>query len=140
MGTIPYKNTTELYALFWDGKKESLFNRVGIPQALKRSVCWWLDTTNLSAGRLWSQPNPVIITTDASARGWGAHSGKQLAQGLWDHQQGCLSSNASELMAVSKALVAFGPSLKERQVQVLSDNVTTVSYSCTHKFIYPARI
>ena len=112
----------------WDGTEDSLDSRVSIPVLVKDTLEWWLCPQNLLKGRLWSQSNPIKVTTDASSWGWGAHAEELRAQGSWNHQQRRASSNYRELSAVGEALVAFEERLRGREVLVLSDNATTVAF------------
>lgn len=41
--------------------------------------------------------DPVIVTTDASSLGWGAHAGGSYIQGSWTREQACSSSSFREL-------------------------------------------
>ena len=66
--------------------------------------------------------------TDTSHLGWGAVSGLKEAAGPWNLRMSLEHSNYQELMVVLMALKSFGPSMKEKSIQILSDNVTTVAY------------
>ena len=67
--------------------------------------------------------------TDASSSGWGAtilH--QQEAAGWWHKDVAFKHLNYRELLAVLKALQSFQESINGKNVQILSDNVTTVAY------------
>ena len=70
----------------------------------------------------------VQIETDASAHGWGAQLNTHRATGTWDYYTSRQSSDFRELTAVWMALKSFAPIIKNKSVQILSDNITTVSY------------
>ena len=46
----------------------------------------------------------------------------------WNLRMSLEHFNYRELVAVLMALKSFGPSMKEKSIQILSDNVTTVAY------------
>lgn len=107
---------------------------------------WWYSAVNNWNG---APLNQAILTaqveTDASAIGWGAvlkfhhqqqptvrdntaTSGHLEASGLWSIDISYRHSNFRELLAVLMALLSFKHHLKNRHIQLLSDNVTTVAY------------
>lgn len=112
----------------WDGQQGTLDQRLKIPAWIKKSLAWWQTSDNLQTGVPWGQRDPVIITTDASSTGWGAHSGSQWLQGSWPASWKDVSSNHRELAAVWEALRSLSPSLQGKDVRILSDNTTTVAY------------
>lgn len=70
---------------------------------------------------------PQVITSDASAAGWGAHYKGLLAQGRWRHRQREVS-NVIELRAALCALKAFHTQIQGTSVVVQMDNRTAVMY------------
>ncbi|XP_070198864.1 uncharacterized protein [Littorina saxatilis] len=96
---------------------------------------WFVLTTQvwllpwLSQGVLIVCPLPENeVFTDASLRGWGAHLAEHIASGVWDLAQSSLLINALELEAVSLALQAFLPFLKNSHVRLHADIMTVASY------------
>ena len=70
------------------------------------------------------------LSTDASESGWGAvlsEPASRTACGFWSPKVSGESSNYRELFAVYLALISFRTSLFGKQVEVLSDNITTVA-------------
>ncbi|XP_040196517.1 uncharacterized protein LOC120929266 [Rana temporaria] len=112
----------------WDHSSEHLDVLVQVPSQVKRSLWWWRKITNLSQGRLWHIRSPLIVTTDASGRGWGAHLGVLPAQGVWEVAELKHSSNWKELRAIGLALIFFQERLRGHHVQVRSDNASAVAY------------
>ncbi|CAN2391224.1 hypothetical protein PRIEUP_LOCUS1263 [Pristimantis euphronides] len=111
----------------WDRKQTSLDSRALIPEGVKNSLIWWTKITNLGKGVPWNLNPQVVITTDASHLGWGAHVQKRYIQGRWPPHIQRRSSNFRELRAVWEALKASKPILTGTHVKVLSDNMTAVA-------------
>ena len=70
----------------------------------------------------------MTIVTDASSDGWGGHLGDQTASGIWQPQWKSRHINWLKLQAVWLTLQHFLPQIGGTVVEVLSDNMTTVSY------------
>ena len=68
------------------------------------------------------------LVTDASQTGWGGHYGTEITQGFWDPTMSQKHSNVRELMAVLLSIRAFQVLIKNKTIQILSDNITTVAY------------
>ena len=95
---------------------------------------WWLDSLHAWNGRYYSlddQKKPVIqIATDASCSGFGGIiiGSNAQTQGFWPNYISEKCSNYREIMAVYMTLLSFKNIIKGHTVQILSDNITTVSY------------
>ena len=109
--------------------KSSWSDSIILSDACKRDLNWWL----FSIGH-W---NGIVVTpkqiqaqikTDASGSGWGAVYGSLEASGHWTPSICKESINYKELLAVHCAVSSFGQHLRGLNVQVLSDNITTVAY------------
>ncbi|XP_066512600.1 uncharacterized protein [Hoplias malabaricus] len=72
-----------------------------------------------------------VLTTDASAAGWGAVWRHRWVQGTWSVDHAREHINVRELRAVKLGLEFFLPYLNGRHVLVRSDNLTTV-YHINH--------
>ena len=70
----------------------------------------------------------VMIFTDASTQGWGAHMGDSQISGTWTHTDRKLHISCLELKAVIHALQHWAPVLQGHQVMIATDNSTVVSY------------
>ena len=70
----------------------------------------------------------LVITTDASLRGWGATFQGRSASGLWEGDLLRAHINFLELMAVQLALSHFLPLVRHQHVLVRTDNLTTMFY------------
>lgn len=102
----------------WDKNNESLEESLIITRQVRSSLVWWSVPGNLEKGRPWGQWDPLKVTTDASARGWGAHLGKAKAQGSWQKEVARSSSNLRELRAVGEGLKAFKKTVTGKEVMV----------------------
>ena len=100
------------------------------PSAI-RDLQWWLTALKGWNGAPLILRNPDIqIRTDASTYGWGGiiTGTEYQASGQWNTEVSTQHSNFRELLAVYMTIQSFKDHLKGRNVQVLSDNVTTVAY------------
>lgn len=55
---------------------------VRVPPQVHLSLQWWLSPTLLKGCTLL-KPDCLVVTSDASLQGWGAHLLDQVTQGLW---------------------------------------------------------
>lgn len=88
---------------------------------------WWIKNLD-SDWQYLQKPFPtIIITSDASLTGWGAHSGEFHAKGNWAHEHIDLHINVLELWAAFLALKTF---VNRDNVQVLIrvDSSTAMAY------------
>ena len=99
------------------------------PLVLAKIVRRWLDPRFLTSG-IPIRPFQVnlMIFTDASSQGWGAHMGDSKISGTWTLTDRKLHINCLEFKAVTLALQHWTPLLQGRQVMVATDNSTMVSY------------
>ncbi|XP_068128360.1 uncharacterized protein [Hyperolius riggenbachi] len=124
-----HSRTLQLWILrSWNRSIRDLDRRILIPQFIKDSLNWWLIPSQLTNGRLWSYPSETVITTDASAWGWGAHLGTIPVQGSWPRASRQRSSNNRELAAVWQALTHFDSQIRGTHVTIRTDNNTVVAY------------
>ncbi|XP_060548605.1 uncharacterized protein LOC132712109 [Pantherophis guttatus] len=70
----------------------------------------------------------VVVTTDASLQGWGAHCRGHLAQGVWTSVESRRSINWLELRAIYLALRTFHHLVSNSHVLVLTDNITAKAH------------
>ena len=111
----------------WDRGDQSI--RIPWSPDCLRDLRWWLDLPRQSLGVFLAQVSPDLdFWSDASDVGWGAHLGSLTTSGLWDLDQGSLSINARELLAIREGLLHFQSSLVGKNVSVFCDNSTAVSY------------
>ncbi len=87
----------------------------------------WSDLAFLRAGvPLVQVSRHVVVSTDASAMGWGAMCNGHAAAGLWTGPQLQWHINC---LAVWLALRRFKSLLHDKQVLVCTDNTVTIAYS-----------
>ncbi|XP_069811274.1 uncharacterized protein [Dendropsophus ebraccatus] len=111
----------------WDGSPGGLDRSIVLTKEVVKSLSWWLKTEHLSVGLSWVRKCPLVITTDASPSGWGAHLGSLDFQGSWDSSFEERSSNFRELAAISEALKRSEEYIKNSNINVLTDNSTAVA-------------
>ena len=77
---------------------------------------------------LHAEEHNILLFTDASVKGWGAHLGDLTVSGLWSDTEANLHINILELKAVFLEIRSFQTHLMYKRVLVTSDNATVVSY------------
>lgn len=90
---------------------------------------WWLTAVNhWNSREVCTRPVEIQVITDASHLGWGAVCNGKIASGDWNKRVSCASSNYREMMAILLAIISFRTILKNKSVQILSDNITSIAY------------
>ena len=77
---------------------------------------------------LHAEEHNLLLFTDASIKGWGAHLEDLTVSGLWSDREANLHINILELKAVFLAIRSFQTHLLNKRVLVASDNSTVVAY------------
>ena len=102
---------------------------VPLSQEAINDLRWWSTQLHLHCSSPILKPEAlVVITSDASLRGWGAVCQEETTGGLWTTEEACSHINLLELKA---AYLAFQCFLKERvstHILVRLDNRTAISY------------
>jgi hypothetical protein len=116
--------------LHWDGPTTNFDKVVTLDRSFPvAELVWWKKPANVLVGVPLHEPNPeVLLFTDASMEGWGAHTAMVQAAGAWTAAQRKLHINVLELLAVKFALQALASHLRGRTVQVHCDNSTAIAY------------
>lgn len=123
-GKLLLRNTYRLLK-----QRDSWDDLLVLDEATIRDLQWWLHASPQWNGRPISlRPVDKQLTTDASQTGWGAWVEEGQAYGHWNMRMSHKSSNYRELMSVLLGLYSFVDILQGKHVQVISDNITTVSY------------
>ena len=108
---------------------QSLDMKIPCSDILKSHLNWWRDPNNELIGTpLHAEEHNLLLFTDASVKGWGAHLEDQTVSGLWSYTEKNLHINVLVLKAVFLAIRSFQSHLLNKRVLVASDNVTVVSY------------
>ena len=89
--------------------------------------CFFNSVSQWNALHVVRKHIDIQLVIDASHYAWGAWIPGMEAQGYWNTRLSMKSSNYRELFAVLMGILTFKEHLRGHQVQVLSDNVTTVA-------------
>lgn len=100
---------------------------IQVPARVLMSLRWWASPA-LRKGCSFLEPDRLVLTTDASLQGWGAHLLDQVTQGRWSPQERKRPINWLELRAVHLALKHFEAALEQKHVLILTDNVATKAH------------
>lgn len=117
----------------WSPLGDSLESLIRIPDQCLENLKWWQDRRNTLRGVPLEEKEPdVMLLTDASLEGWGAHltkgSVKRQLDGRWHSDYSNRSINSLELETILLAMRGFRDLLENAAVLILSDNATAVSY------------
>ena len=75
---------------------------------ITEDLAWWTDPSNLARGVPLSFPHPeMLLYTDDSMEGWGAHLQDLTALGFWSKDETSLHINLLEMKAVLMACMHF---------------------------------
>ncbi len=103
--------------------------RVSVTPSCRQTFGPWSDLAFLWAGvPLGQVSRHVVVSTDASAMGWGAMCNGHAAAGLWTGSRLQWHINCLELLAVWLALRRFKGLQHDKHVLVRTDNTATVAY------------
>jgi len=128
LGRLHMRPVQQALAQLWDWKAP-LDSSITISPAVQEHIRWWTIRGNVMGGVPLHPPQPLMVVyTDASMEGWGAHCSYHIAQGSWSAQERNLHINVLELKAVFNALKAFVAYLTNKPVHVATDNTTVVAY------------
>ena len=95
----------------------------------RAEILWWRDHLHAWNGRaLFQDPVDLIIETDASRKGWGAHFQGVSTGGPWSLEERKLHINCLELLAGSFAIKTFTKTRVCAHVKLLMDNASAVAY------------
>ena len=96
---------------------------------MRQTLTWWMKPEHLMTGvRVHKDPVNIIMMTDASTHGWGAHCGDQSVRGVWTQDQQKLHINVLEMMAVKLSMIHFQSVLSNKHVLIRTDNTTVLAY------------
>ena len=108
--------------------KSSWKTQLVIDQPAQADLIYWKDSLMAWNGRLvTSHLTDVQAVSDASQTGWGFACMGEEAAGHWDKYMALQPSNVREMMAVLMGLETFRAELRNKTVQILSDNISTVA-------------
>jgi hypothetical protein len=108
---------------------KSYETQVTLDQSCWDDLQWWIDHITSWNGRAIAMSAPdLVITTDASLKGWGAICQGIHTRGLWTQQEAFLHINALELNAALFAVRAFTANRTDIHVHLRMDNRTAITY------------
>ena len=113
----------------WCPETDSPSQPVPWSPEVREDLTWWLDERHLRVGVPLSSPPPdLLLYSDASRLGWGAHLLGHFVSGLWSEEEKQEHINLLELRAVYLALQAFQQRVTHQSVALMCDNATVVAY------------
>ena len=86
-----------------------------------------MNNIDYSGKHLDISPPDVVLFTDASEQGWGAHIGQTMTGGRWTQFESCSHINVLELKAILFGLKSLCKE-KSQHVKVMTDNTTALAY------------
>ena len=102
---------------------------VELTQEVREDLSWWTVESRLLQGvPFGTLPPGLLLFTDASCAGWGAHLLDQRAPGKWLEEEQMLHINLLEMKAVWLGLQSFQKIVTGHRVTVMCDNSTVVAY------------
>ena len=81
---------------------QSLDGQISCSEISKRHLSWWEDPNNLLVGcPVHAEEHNLLLFTDASVKGWGAHLGNLTVRGTWLDTETNLHINTRRLCLLS---------------------------------------
>ena len=108
--------------------QESYDAFIALSPSARVELAWWLKHTLNANGRPVHLPPPdIIITTDASKKGWGAAHQSFQTNGRWSQKESLQHINYLELKASFLALKTFLKGKSHVTVSLQLDNTTAIA-------------
>jgi len=90
---------------------------------------WWItNLINYNGRSLKIIPPEMVISSDASMKGWGAACKGKMTGGKWSKEDQLLHINILELKAASYAILAFTTEVKPKSLHIQMDNKVALTY------------
>ena len=89
---------------------------------------WWFINIFTQKREITHGVPELIINTDASQQGWGAVLEHNQTGGRWKKEEIEKHINYLEMLAIFYALKAFSKFIRNKHVEILTDNSTAVFY------------
>ena len=99
-----------------------------LSKVAKQDLHWWLENLCSAKNPIEQSKPSIVLTSDASARGWGAVRDKKSSDGRWNKQEQQHHINYLELLAGFLALQTFCKHEDSVHIRMQLDNSTAVSY------------
>ena len=104
-------------------------SRIALSRGSKKELDWWLENTpSINNSPVHLPPPDLVITTDASKKGWGAVHQSLKTNGKWSEQESLQHINYLELKAAFLALKSFLKGKSHLTVSLRLDNTTAIAY------------
>src|SRR4029434_11094279 len=101
--------------------------RITVTSRSRKALAVWRTPGFLAAsGPMGIMTHRVVVTTDASTRGWGAVCEGESVNGRWSAAEAVSRINVLELRTVALALQHFLPRLVGQHVLVRTDNTSAL--------------
>jgi len=123
-GKLMLRNTYKILAgrVSWD-------SLVTLDESAIQDLTWWIYALDGWNGQVICKKIPEVqIVCDASPFGFGAICGNRKAAGFWSPRVANRPQNAREMMAILTAVHTFGPHLRDKSVQIVTDNISAMAY------------
>ena len=114
-------------------RQKSYAASMTLTEECKMELQWWVTNLTIWNGRAIISPGPdMIIQTDASMTGWGAHrEGRPLSEGvngLWSESERNCQINLLELRAAEFAIRTLAKGMTDIHVHLKMDNIAALTY------------
>ena len=95
----------------------------------RKELEWWIENLKINKGKsiLTTQPD-MIIQTDASLAGWGAHCQGIRTGGAWTQEGTSFHINVLELKAIYLDVLTFTTNKKSSHIHFQIDNTCAIAY------------
>ena len=109
--------------------QESYDAVIALSPSARVELAWWLKhTLNVNGSPVHLPPPEMVITTDASKKGWGAVHQSLQTNGRWSQKESLQHINYLELKASFLALQTFLKGKSRVTVSLQLDNTTAIAY------------
>ena len=101
--------------------------KMSLSTEAREEVLWWLENARSSGKTILEHDPNLVLFTDASLEGWGAHVGNQATGGRWSEKEKESHINVLELRAIDFALRSLCDQ-RQIHVKIFTDNTTALAY------------
>ena len=95
----------------------SFEEKITLSNLAKGELDWWIQNIALSNGKSLITLNPdLVISSDASKKGWGAACRHKSTGGPWSRRESEKHINVLEILAAKLAIMTFSNMMQEFQI------------------------
>ena len=110
-------------------KNNSYEQKIILDKGTKQELTWWLENLEIFNGKAITMKSPdIIISSDASPKGWGAACKGSRTGGKWSQKEQDLQLNEQELLAAQRAILTFLRIHNPSSIHMQVDNQVALSY------------